>query len=135
LRCSRGRKYYDDRNKNDSDESPSKLSIIEEEASELYNEYFIGIIIVQYILAILYLVSYVFKFELYPNNDKLNQITSSKVKYSPLNWVSWLTFIIFFAILMQYEKKNRRLIYDSSSLESKIMNIFFNTKLGMWSPK
>lgn len=100
LRCTSGRKNYQDKNINDSDSPPSKLSIVEEEASELYNEYFIGIIIFQYILAILYLLIYILVYELYENEDGLKKITSSKVKFSPLNWVSWLMFILILAFLM-----------------------------------
>ena len=87
----------------------------------------------------LYLIAYVLLGEVYDNSilPSLDPAaTQSKASlYSPLNWPSWLTFSLLLTYLLLFEKKNKREIKDKFIMDGKWMHIFYNTRLGMWSPR
>lgn len=90
-------------------------------------------------LSILYLVAYVLLGEVY-SSSVLPSLDPKAVKkigtlYSPLNWPSWLTFALLLTYLLLFEKKHKREIKDKFIMDGKWMHIFYNTRLGMWSPR
>lgn len=93
----------------------------------------------------MYLIGYVLWADIYypPAKTPPNSITprpetpslSDLPDYSALNWVSWLAFALLVSCLLAYEQKQKREIKDKFITDGKLMHIFYNTRLGMWSPR
>ena len=48
---------------------------------------------------------------------------------------SWGIVALSIIILLVYEEKQKQNIRDQYDIDGKMMEIFFTTRLGMWSPR
>lgn len=99
----------------------------------LNNIYFMRAILSQILLAIVYMVVVPLV--------KFGSVQDAEVGYSEYlssnlpHYSSWIATAVLILLLLLYEENQKIKIKEQYEIDGKMLNIFFTTRLGMWSPR